>query len=140
MEEKDVHEILERMEKTNRRQLRYMRLQSILAVLAALCFVALAFAVGQVMPRLSGFADEAENLLAQAEVVLTNLEEVTQELTEVEFTAMVEDVDSLVSSSQAGLEETLEKVNSIDIEKLNEAIDGLAKVVEPLAKFFKVFG
>ena len=138
MEEKDVHEILERMEKTNRRQLRYMRLQSILAVLAALCFVALV--VGRVMPRLSGFADEAENLLAQAEVVLTNLEEVTQELTEVEFTAMVEDVDSLVSSSQAGLEETLEKVNSIDIEKLNEAIDGLAKVVEPLAKFFKVFG
>lgn len=140
MEEKDVHEILERMEKTNRQQLRYMRLQSILAVLAALCFVALAFAVGRVMPRLSGFADEAENLLAQAEVVLTNLEEVTQELTQVEFTAMVEDVGALVSSSQAGLEETLEKVNSIDIEKLNEAIDGLSKVVEPLAKFFKVFG
>ena len=140
MEEKDVHEILERMEKTNRQQLRYMRLQSILAVLAALCFVALAFAVGRVMPRLSGFADEAENLLAQAEVVLTNLEEVTRELTQVEFTAMVEDVDALVSSSQAGLEETLEKVNSIDIEKLNEAIDGLSKVVEPLAKFFKVFG
>lgn len=140
MEEKDVHEILERMEKTNRQQLRYMRLQSILAVLAALCFVVLAFAVGRVMPRLSGFADEAENLLAQAEVVLTNLEEVTQELTQVEFTAMVEDVDALVSSSQAGLEETLEKVNSIDIEKLNEAIDGLSKVVEPLAKFFKVFG
>ena len=140
MEEKDVHEILERMEKTNRQQLRYMRLQSILAVLAALCFVALAFAVGRVMPRFSDFADEAENLLAQAEVVLTNLEEVTQELTQVEFTAMVEDVDSLVSSSQAGLEETLEKVNSIDIEKLNEAIDGLSKVVEPLAKFFKVFG
>ena len=53
---------------------------------------------------------------------------------------MIGDVDSLVSSSQAGLEETLEKVNSIDIEKLNEAIDGLAKVVEPLTKFFNVFG
>lgn len=140
MEEKDMREILERMEKTNRQQLRYARLQSILAILAALCFIALVFAVGSVMPRISGFADEAEKLLAQAQVVLTNLEEVTQELTELEFAQMVEDVDALVSSSQAGLEQTLEKVNSIDIEKLNEAIDGLAKVVEPLTKFFKVFG
>ena len=140
MEEKDMREILERMEKTNRQQLRYARLQSILAILAALCFIALVFAVGRVMPRISGFADEAEKLLAQAQVVLTNLEEVTQELTELEFAQMVEDVDALVSSSQAGLEQTLEKVNSIDIEKLNEAIDGLAKVVEPLTKFFKVFG
>ena len=140
MEEKDMHEILERMEKTNRQHLRHARLQSFLTLLAALCFVGLVFAVSSIMPRLSGFVDEAEKLLGQAEVVLTNLEEVTEELTELEFAQMVEDVDNLVRSSQAGLEETLEKVNSIDIEKLNEAIDGLSKVVEPLTKFFKVFG
>ena len=140
MEEKDMHEILERMEKTNRQHLRHARLQSFLTLLAALCFVGLVFAVSSIMPRLSGFVDEAEKLLGQAEVVLTNLEEVTEELTELEFAQMVEDVDNLVRSSQAGLEETLEKVNSIDIEKLNEAIDDLSKVVEPLTKFFKVFG
>jgi len=140
VEEKDMHEILERMEKTNRQHLRHARLQSFLTLLAALCFVGLVFAVSSIMPRLSGFVDEAEKLLGQAEVVLTNLEEVTEELTELEFAQMVEDVDNLVRSSQAGLEETLEKVNSIDIEKLNEAIDDLSKVVEPLTKFFKVFG
>ena len=145
--EKDLHEVLERLEKSNRQQVKYARLQSLLAVLAAICFIALVFAVGSVMPQMMDFvaqtqsiAEEAEILLGQAEVVLTNLEEVTQELTEVEFAEMIGDVDSLVSSSQAGLEETLEKVNSIDIEKLNEAIDGLAKVVEPLTKFFNVFG
>lgn len=140
MEEKDMREILERMEKTNRQQLRHARIQSVLTLMAALCLAALVFAVGSIMPRLVGFADEAEKLLGQAEVVLTNLEEVTEELTQLEFAQMVEDVDTLVSSSQAGLEETLEKVNSIDIEKLNEAIDGLAKVVEPLTKFSNVFG
>ena len=140
MEEKDIREILERLDKSNRQQVRYARLQSVLAILAALCFIALVFVVGSVVPQLMDFASEAENLLGQAELVLTNLEEVTQELTELEFAQMVEDVDALVSSSQAGLEQTLEKVNSIDIEKLNEAIDGLAKVVEPLTKFFKVFG
>ena len=132
--EKDLHEVLERLEKSNRQQVKYARLQSLLAVLAAICFIALVFAVGSVMPQMMDFvaqtqsiAEEAEILLGQAEVVLTNLEEVTQELTEVEFAEMIGDVDSLVSSSQAGLEETLEKVNSIDIEKLNEASDKMMR-------------
>lgn len=140
MEEKDMREILERLEKSNRQQLRYARLQSILAVLAALCFIGLVVVVGSIVPELMDFASEAESLLGQAEVVLTNLEDVTNELAQVEFTKMIDDVNGLVTSSQQGLEGTLEKINSIDIESLNEAIDGLAKVVEPLAKFFKVFG
>lgn len=140
MEEKDMREILERLEKSNRQQVRYARLQSILAVLAALCFIGLVVVAGSIVPELMDFASEAESLLGQAEVVLTNLEDVTNELAQVEFTKMIDDVNGLVTSSQQGLEGTLEKINSIDIESLNEAIDGLAKVVEPLAKFFKVFG
>ena len=140
MEEKDMREILERLEKSNRKQVRYARLQSVLAVLAALCLIGLVVVVGSIIPELMDFASEAESLLGQAEVVLTNLEDVTNELAQVEFTKMIDDVNGLVTSSQQGLEETLEKVNSIDIETLNEAIDGLAKVVEPLSKFFKVFG
>ena len=140
MEEKNMRELLERLDKSNRQQVRYARLQSILAILAAICFIALVLVVGSIVPQLMDFAAEAENLLAQAEIVLTNLEDVTNELAQVEYTKMIDDVNSLVTSSQEGLEQTLEKVNSIDIEKLNEAIDGLAKVVEPLTKFFKVFG
>lgn len=140
MEEKDMREILERLDKSNRQQVRFARLQSILAVLAALCFIGLVVVVGSIVPELMDFASEAESLLGQAEVVLTNLEDVTNELAQVEFTKMIDDVNGLVTSSQQGLEGTLEKINSIDIESLNEAIDGLAKVVEPLAKFFKVFG
>jgi cob(I)alamin adenosyltransferase len=98
------------------------------------------FVAGSIVPKLMDFTAEAEGLLAQAEVVLTNLEDVTSELAQVEYTKMIDDVNGLVASSQEGLEQTLEKVNSIDIEKLNEAIDGLAKVVEPLTRFFKVFG
>jgi len=147
MEEKDMRELLERLDKSNRQQVKYARLQSVLAILAALCFIVLVFSVGSIMPQMLDFAaqaqniaTEAESLLGQAEIVMTNLEQVTQELTELEFAKMVNDVDQLVATSQQGLEETLEKMNSIDIEKLNEAIDGLAKVVEPLAKFFKVLG
>lgn len=140
MEEKDMREILERLEKSNRQQVRYARLQSVLAILAALCFIALVLVVWSVVPQFKDFAAEAESLLGQAEVVLTNLEDVTSELAQLEYTEMIEGVNSLVSESQQGLEQTLEKVNSIDIEKLNEAIDGLSKVVEPLTKLFNVFG
>ena len=140
MEEKDLREILEKLDNSNRQQVRYARLQSLLLVLTAVCFAALVLLVARLMPQLQSFAGEAHELLGQAETVLTNLEQVTTELAKIEFVEMIDDVDALVSSSQAGLEQTLEKVNSIDIEKLNKAIDGLAKVVEPLTKFFKVFG
>ena len=140
MEEKDMRELLERLDKSNRQQVKNARLQSVLALLTALCFIAFVFAVVSVVPQFMALSAEVESLLDQAETVLTNLEYVTQELTEVEFAEMVNDVDQLVTSSQEGLEETLEKVNSIDIKKLNDAIDGLSKVVEPMAKLFNVFG
>ena len=140
MEEKDLREILEKLDKSNRQQLRYAKLQSALLVLTALCFLVLVVLVARLAPQLQSFATEAHGLLAQAETVLANLEQVSGELTEVEFVKMIDDVDALVTSSQAGLEEALEKVNSIDLETLNEAIDGLSKVVEPLAKLFNVFG
>lgn len=140
MEEKDMREILERLDKSNRQQVKYARLQSVLALLTALCFIAFVFVICSIIPELMAFSAEADKLLDKAEVVLTNMEEVTEELTKVEFTEMVSNVDELVISSQSSLEEAMEKIDSIDIDTLNEAIDGLAKVVEPLAKFFKVFG
>ena len=40
---------------------------------------------------------------------------------------------------QEGVEQALEKIQSIDIEKLNQAIASLNDVVEPLAKLTKIF-
>ena len=48
--------------------------------------------------------------------------------------------NTLVATGQIGLEETVNKLNDIDFEALNKAISNLSQVVEPLAKFFKVFG
>lgn len=52
---------------------------------------------------------------------------------------MVENVDELTASSQKNIKEAVEKLNSIDFDTLNKAIENLAAVVEPLAKFFNVF-
>ena len=44
-------------------------------------------------------------------------------------------MDSLMKSA----EDALAKINSIDIQELNDGIKTLGEVLEPLAKFFKVF-
>ena len=56
-----------------------------------------------------------------------------------DFTGMVEDVDTLVTTAQSSLEQTMGKLNSIDFDTLNNAIEDLAKVVEPMSKLMNVF-
>ena len=53
---------------------------------------------------------------------------------------MVSNVDNLVTTGHQSLEGMMEKLNSVDFEKLNQAIEDLAAVIEPLAKMAKVFG
>jgi len=48
-------------------------------------------------------------------------------------------VDTLVTTTQEGLEDTLAEIEKIDFDALNKAIKDLAAVVEPLAKFFSNF-
>ena len=46
--------------------------------------------------------------------------------------------DGMITSAD-GLVETLEKINAIDFDALNKAIQDLSAVIEPLAKFFSAF-
>ena len=132
-------QLLEDMEKANRKQATYARLQFIFSVVAAVCCMALLLSGMRVLPRLQETA-------AQAEVVLSNLERVTSELAESNLSSMVENVDALVenvdglvTTSQSGVEQTMEKINAIDFEALNDAIKDLSDVIEPIAKFFNTF-
>ena len=125
-------ELLERMEKANRKQVIYARLQFVFSIVAALCCVVLVLAGMQVLPALQETA-------AQAETVLGNLETVTEELANADIGGMVKNVDSLVTTSQTGVEQTMSKINAIDFEALNDAIQDLSDVIEPIAKFFNTF-
>ena len=91
------------------------------------------------MPQITLIGQQAEITLADLQTTLTNLEVITAELAEADLGSMADNVDSLVTSSQAGVEQAMEKLNSIDFDTLNRAIRNLSDVVEPLAKFFNVF-
>ena len=132
-------EMMEEMEKNSRKQVMYARLHFIFAAVAAVCCAMLLFAGLKVLPELQAAA-------TQAEIVLNNLEEVTTDLAKVDLSSMVEnvdglvsDVDALVGTSQNGIEETMEKLNKIDFDALNQAIEDLSDVIEPIAKFFNTF-
>ena len=152
MEEKqELQEWMDRMEESNRQQARYAKWQCIFTAIAAVCCVSLFLLVYIKMPALQDLSIKMENVLTDLEVitqqlsgsmetVLENLETVTAQLAEVDLGAMAESVDDLVTTSQAGVEQAMDRLNTIDFKKLNQAIGDLADVVEPLAKFFNVFG
>ena len=141
MEEKnEMLELMKKIEESSRKQLLYTRIQCIAAVLAVACFAGIYFLIKDFLPQISAIITEIPGVVAQMEVVLGNLELVTTELAAVDFEGMIEGVNTLVATGQIGLEETVSKLNDIDFEALNKAINNLSQVVEPLAKFFKVFG
>ena len=139
-ENKEMLELLRKIEESNRKQLMYTRIQCIAAVVAVACFAGIYFLIKDFLPQVSAIITEIPGVVAQMESVLSNLEVVTTELAAVDYAGMVEGVNALVAAGQAGLEETVTKLNAIDFEALNKSIATLTEVMEPLAKFFKVFG
>lgn len=125
-----LQKLLEKIEENSRRKLLYSRIQCVFSIISAACFVILLVTVLQFMPQL-------EILAEQAELVLTNLEAVTAELQKLDLSEMVANINSLVTTSQAGVEEALAKINEIDFDALNQAVEDLSSIVQPLADFVK---
>ena len=139
-ENKEMVELLKKIEESNRKQLLYTRIQCVAAVVAVVCFAGIYFLIKGFLPQINAIVTQIPGLVAQLEVVLSNLEIMTTDLAGIDFDGMIQGVNALVATGQVGLEETVAKMNAIDFAALNKAIDSLAKVVDPLAKFFKVFG
>lgn len=85
--------------------------------------------------------EQVSSQLAAAdwESVVTDLEEVSREIAEADLDGLARDVNTLVRTCQASVEEAMGKLNAIDLQTLNQAIDDLAAVVKPLADFFERF-
>lgn len=132
--------LLQNIEKANRQQVRLTRLVCIFALVAAICCGCTLWLVYSVLPEITEILPQISAVASQMQTVLSDLEQATRQLSVMDFTGMVEDVDTLVTTAQSSLEQTMGKLNSIDFDTLNQAISDLAKVVEPMSKLMKVFG
>ena len=139
-------ELLARIEKNGRRQLIFTQILCTLALVAAVFCVVALIQIRQLMPQL-------HSVIAQMQTVLSSMEEVSAELSQMDLNSivgnieglvgnvegLVGDVSNLTTAAQDSLTEAMSKLNAINFETLNRAIEDLADVVEPLAKFFNVF-
>ena len=132
--------LLQNIEKANRQQVRLTRLVCIFALVAAICCGCTLWLVYSILPEITEILPQISAVASQMQTVLSDLEQATRQLSVMDFTGMVEDMDTLVTTAQSSLEQTMGKLNSIDFDTLNQAIGDLAKVVEPMSKLMKVFG
>ena len=129
-EQSELLELAKKLEAENAAQERYAKKQYRMACVSAaasvLALVVVIVCVAVLMPRVLQTFD-------QADAILADLEAGTSQLAE-SLPQMIEDLNALVSGSRDGISEAIGKIAAIDIDSLNEAIQDLKTVIEPLAR------
>ena len=102
-QQNELQKILERLESNSRKQLLHARLQTLFTVICAVC-------VGILVLKILQFIPQLESMVSQAEILIRDLDTVTRELGKLNLTQMVENINDLVTTSQSGLEEALNRM------------------------------
>ena len=122
--------------KSNKEQADYAKRAWVMSLISTFAVVIVAvFLIGVClfyMPKIN-------LLLSDAQVSVNNLNKITTELTRTDFNGLVDDVGNLVESTQDGVTSAVGKLNSVNIEQLNKAIQDMTDVIEPMANFFNKF-
>ena len=128
----EMLELLRKIEKSGRQKNVTNLLLCLFMLAAAVSCVTLCVMVCRMLPQVN-------DLLGQMETVMTDLEQTVRRLSALDLESMVANANSLAVVAQESLQQTMEKMNTVDFETLNKAIEDLSKVIEPLAKFFGMF-
>lgn len=126
MEDSSTVRLLQQIQKENQEQNRLLRKQNkclmglLIAslVLCIACFLSLAL------------------LVPKAENALIDMEKITSQMAEANLGEVIHNVNQLAVTSNDGMAQALEKIDSIDLETLNKAITDLHNIVEPLSRLF----
>ena len=103
------------------KKLFWLRVTGVCSALILACMLAITVSLLSFQPRIRS--------------LLINLDEITMELNETSR----EVTKTMRSLNEQGLSEiygTLDNIQKIDIEKLNESIDSLHRIIEPFASLF----
>lgn len=117
--------LMESLEKLQKKQLMYSRVS---AALIAVLVIALLSVLPAVFKTLAAAQETMNNM----NTVLVNAND-----TILKSQTTLDEVSGLVTSTQSELVEAANKLNSIDFEGLNSAIEDLGAVVAPMAEFFE---
>ena len=125
--------LLEKIEKQTRQQALFTKILCVFCAVILICMLVLTFFVVNAAGQITELAE-------QAKFVMDNLDVVTWVLANADIGGMLENMGALTTDSQAIVEEAMSKLNAINLDAFNQAIEELANIEEPLANFTKFFG
>ena len=139
-ENKETLELLRKIERSSRIQIYSGYVRTGLMLVCAVCMAALVVMVFRLMPQINEILAQAQHAFNQVGTVLDYLEQTSYQLSQVDLQGMVSNVDGLVTTGQQSMETTMEKLNGIDFDALNKAIQDLSAVTQSLANVTRIFG
>lgn len=123
----DISQMVSQMQEMNQAQLRVMKKQlNLVRFMALFLTVAMSLLLFYVITSFTRMSTAMEDIQA-----------VSAELAEADWPEMINNVNTLVTTSQASVELATTKLESIDFEALNQSIRDLNSIIAPLASFFK---
>lgn len=128
-------EYFEKLEANQKKQTGLLRVTAICNVLICVCMVILTLAIVNMVPKITEALGEVQNLASTTTQAVSDIEKIIPEL-EQSAKGMTEISDSIQSDGLPKLYESLDNLNKVDVETLNNSIQGLSDVVSPLAKLF----
>ena len=98
-------------------------------------------ALALALPKLLTLAAHADDVLTTTQTLATAVGDFVEETRPMleDVSRLVANANGLIADNTEAVADAVEKLNNIDIERLNEAIDGLASAVQPLARLGDLF-
>ena len=134
MDSGQIEELITLQKKT----LRQTRLAA-LAFLALLAVAAAAFVFA--LPKLMTLITHADEVLATTQTLAAAVGDFVEETRPMidEVSELASNANGVILENTEAVAEAVGKLNDIDIERLNDAINGLASAVQPLARLGELF-
>lgn len=137
MNQSEFRALMEEIRTSNEAQAKYAKRQYFMSQITAAASIVI---LGIVLYVSASLLPKANATFSNMELIMTDLKTVTSELAGSDLDEMLVNINHLVTTSEESIQDAMLKIDAIDIDTLNQAIRNLSDVIEPLAKFFQVFG
>lgn len=102
----------------------------IIAGCSALTFLVLLICALVVVPK-------AVKLIGTAQTTLENMEDVSEKLTTLKLSETIQSIDDSTARAMQDVSDSMEQIQALDVEALNESIEALKESVDNLNNLFK---
>ena len=123
--------------KEEKKQSRKEGIQSIALVVMDVCAVIITISV---VTLIANVTQKLNAIYTKADTAITTLNEVANGIHEADLPGMAEQIKSLTENATSGISTTMEKIDSIDIESLNDSIERLDSATEAFSNTVQGMG